>query len=71
MRDLTERFGDDNSGETSLEYGLIAAGIAVGLTMAMVSLGAQLKSNLAQISSRASPASSTALGRPASPTDRP
>jgi len=70
MRDLTERFGDDNSGETSFEYGLIAAGIAVGLTMAMVSLGAQLKSNLAQISGRASPASSSALG-PASATDRP
>jgi Flp pilus assembly pilin Flp len=49
MRDLTERFGNDDSGGTSLEYGLIAAGIAVGLTMAMVSLGAQLKSNLAQI----------------------
>jgi len=71
MRDLTECFGNDDSGGTSLEYGLIAAGIAVGLTMAMVSLGAQLKSNFAQISGRTPPASSNALGRPAGATDRP
>jgi hypothetical protein len=38
---LTKRFGNDDAGGTSLEYGLIAAGIAVGLSMFVVSLGAR------------------------------
>ena len=35
MIDLTERFGKDDSGGTSLEYGLVAVGIAVGIMMAV------------------------------------
>jgi pilus assembly protein Flp/PilA len=66
---LTKRFGNDDAGGTSLEYGLIAAGIAVGLSMFVVSLGAQLKSTFAQIAS--SPPQATALFRPARLQDGP
>jgi Flp pilus assembly pilin Flp len=61
---LTKRFGNDDAGGTSLEYGLIAAGIAVGLSMFVVSLGAQLKSTITQIAGSPE-ASSAALVRPA------
>jgi Flp pilus assembly pilin Flp len=75
MLKLTKRFG--NSGGTSLEYGLIAAGIAIGITMAVASLGTQLKSTFANLtlspeaSGTASEASGTASGRPAAGKDGP
>jgi Flp pilus assembly pilin Flp len=70
MFDLPRRFGRGDGGGTSIEYGLIAAGIAVGVSMAAVSLGAHLKSTFANIA--ASPeASGAATGRPAAVKDGP
>jgi pilus assembly protein Flp/PilA len=70
MFDLPKRFGKEDTGGTSIEYGLIAAGIAVGISMAVVSLGAQLKSTFANIA--ASPeGSGTASGQPAAVKDGP
>jgi pilus assembly protein Flp/PilA len=37
------RFIRDDSGATAIEYGLIAAGIAVAIIVAVQSLGTQLK----------------------------
>jgi pilus assembly protein Flp/PilA len=67
MLELTERFGNDDSGGTSLEYGLIAAGIAVGITLAVASLGTQLKSTFANITISSPHASSATAGRSSSP----
>jgi Flp pilus assembly pilin Flp len=70
MFDVPARFGKEDAGGTSIEYGLIAAGIAVGIAMAATSLGAQLKSTFAMIA--VSPeSSSTASGRPAAVKDGP
>jgi Flp pilus assembly pilin Flp len=70
MTALPKRFGKADVGGTSIEYGLIAAGIAVGISMAVVSLGANLKATLANIS--LSPeGSSAASGRPAAVKDGP
>ena len=71
MLDLTKQFGSDDAGGTSLEYGLIAAGIAVGLSMFVVSLGAQLKSTFAQIAGSPPSASSAVFFRPARLQDGP
>jgi len=71
MLKLAKRFGNDDSGGTSFEYGLIAAGIAVGLGMVVVSLGAQLKSTFTQIAGSPPQASSAALFRPARLQDGP
>jgi pilus assembly protein Flp/PilA len=65
MLELTERFVSDDSAGTSIEYGLVAAGIAVGIMMAVVSLGTRLKSTLAQITGSPLQASNAASGRPA------
>jgi Flp pilus assembly pilin Flp len=70
MFDLPKRFGKEDAAGTSIEYGLIAAGIAVGISMALSSLGPQLKSTFANIV--VSPEESgTALGRPAAVNDGP
>jgi len=70
MFDLPKRFGKEDTGGTSIEYGLIVAGIAIGLSMAVTSLGAQLKSTFANLT--LSPeASGTASGRPAAVKDGP
>jgi pilus assembly protein Flp/PilA len=71
MLKLAKRFGNDNAGGASLEYGLIAAGIAVGLSMVVVSLGAQLKSTFAQIAGSPPNASSAVFFRPARLQDGP
>jgi pilus assembly protein Flp/PilA len=71
MLDLAKRFGRDDAGGTSIEYGLIAAGIAVGITMAVTSLGTQLKSTFAQIAGSPPYASSAASFRPARLQDGP
>jgi pilus assembly protein Flp/PilA len=49
---LTKRFAQDESGATSVEYGLLAAGIAVAIVIAVGSLGSQLKTTLAKVSSQ-------------------
>jgi pilus assembly protein Flp/PilA len=69
MLELTKRFGNDDGG-TSIEYGLIAAGIAIGITMAVGSLGAQLKSTFTNITSSSPQASSSARPADASGSER-
>jgi pilus assembly protein Flp/PilA len=42
MRVLVSRFATDDSGATAIEYGLIAAGIAVAIVTAVGLVGTQL-----------------------------
>ena len=42
MRVLVSRFATDESGATAIEYGLIAAGIAVAIVTAVGLVGTQL-----------------------------
>jgi pilus assembly protein Flp/PilA len=42
MRALVSRFAKDESGATAIEYGLIAAGIAVAIVVAVQAVGGQL-----------------------------
>jgi pilus assembly protein Flp/PilA len=43
MKNLVSRFLSDKSGATAIEYGLIAAGIAVVILGAVSSVGTNLK----------------------------
>ena len=51
MKNLLTRFARDESGATAIEYGLIAAGIALAIIAAVNSLGTALSSNFSSISS--------------------
>jgi pilus assembly protein Flp/PilA len=42
MKTLVSRFAKDESGATAIEYGLIAAGIAVAIVVAVNAVGTQL-----------------------------
>jgi len=42
MKNLIKRFAKDESGATAIEYGLIAAGIAVAIITIVTSLGTTL-----------------------------
>jgi pilus assembly protein Flp/PilA len=42
MKALAIRFAKDQSGATAIEYGLIAAGIAVAIVVAVQAVGGQL-----------------------------
>jgi pilus assembly protein Flp/PilA len=44
------RFLSDESGATAIEYGLIAAGIAIAIITAVNGVGSQLSTNFTQIS---------------------
>ncbi len=50
MKNLVSRFLKDESGATAIEYGLIAAGIAIAIITAVQSVGTKLTSNFTQIS---------------------
>jgi pilus assembly protein Flp/PilA len=52
MLRLAKRFGADESGATAIEYGLIAAGIAVAIVHVVGSLGSQLKTTFSTITSQ-------------------
>ena len=43
MKNLVSRFAKDNSGATAIEYGLIAAGIAVVIVVAVRLAGTNLR----------------------------
>ena len=43
---LVRRFRADQSGATAIEYGLIAAGIAVAIITTVFNLGTAIKTNL-------------------------
>jgi pilus assembly protein Flp/PilA len=50
MKNLVSRFVKDESGATAIEYGLIAAGIAIAIITAVNGVGSKLSSNFAAIS---------------------
>jgi pilus assembly protein Flp/PilA len=52
MIKIVNRFAKDESGATAIEYGLIAAGISVAIISVVNTLGSQLKSTFANISSQ-------------------
>jgi pilus assembly protein Flp/PilA len=50
MKNLIARFVKDESGATAIEYGLIAAGIAIAIITAVNGLGTKLSTNFNTIS---------------------
>lgn len=52
MRVLILRFVKDQSGATAIEYGLIAAGIAIAIIAVVNGLGSQLNTTFGSISSQ-------------------
>ena len=51
MRRLLVQFRGDQSGATAIEYGLIAAGIAVAIIVVVNGLGTNLNATFSSISS--------------------
>ena len=51
MKSLILGFVKDESGATAIEYGLIAAGIAIAIITAVNGVGSQLSANFNSISS--------------------
>ena len=52
MRALALRFVNDQSAATAIEYGLIAAGIAVAIIAVVNGLGTQLNTTFSSISTQ-------------------
>ncbi len=50
MTAFIRRFLQDNSGATAIEYGLIAAGIAVAIIVAVQTLGTNLNTTFSSVS---------------------
>ena len=50
MKNLVSRFVKDESGATAIEYGLIAAGIAIAIITAVNGVGTKLSTNFTTIS---------------------
>lgn len=50
MRNFITRFAKDESGATAIEYGLIAALIAVGIIFALTTLGGKLSGIFGKVS---------------------
>ncbi len=48
--DLAKRFLRDESGATAIEYGLIAAGVAVAIITVVSGLGSKLKTTFSSVS---------------------
>jgi pilus assembly protein Flp/PilA len=55
MKNLIARFVKDESGATAIEYGLIAAGIALAIITAVNTLGTNLSGTFAKVSSGLNP----------------
>ncbi len=51
MKSMINSFLKDESGATAIEYGLIAAGIAIAIITAVNGVGTQLSTNFNTISS--------------------
>jgi len=51
MKNMIARFVKDESGATAIEYGLIAAGIALAIITVVNSLGSNLNGKFASINS--------------------
>jgi len=52
MRKLLSRFWRAESGATAIEYGLIAAGIACAIILAVNGLGSQLNTTFTSVSTQ-------------------
>lgn len=52
MRNLLNKFARDESGATAIEYGLIAALIAVAIITAVTALGGKLSGTFTTITSK-------------------
>ena len=52
MSKFVSRFVKDESGATAIEYGLIAAGIAVAIITVVAGLGTQLNTTFSSISTQ-------------------
>ena len=50
MKNLVSRFVKDESGATAIEYGLIAAGIAIAIITAVNGVGSSLSGTFTSIS---------------------
>jgi pilus assembly protein Flp/PilA len=50
MKNIVSRFVKDESGATAIEYGLIAAGIAIAIITAVQGVGTKLSTNFNTIS---------------------
>jgi pilus assembly protein Flp/PilA len=50
MTNMIVRFCKDESGATAIEYGLIAAGIAVAIIAAVQAVGTALNTKMGQVS---------------------
>ncbi|MCK1423845.1 Flp family type IVb pilin [Bradyrhizobium sp. 147] len=50
MKNLVSRFVKDESGATAIEYGLIAAGIALAIITVVTNLGSTLNGKFGSIS---------------------
>jgi pilus assembly protein Flp/PilA len=50
MRGLLKRFAREQSGATAIEYGLIAAGIAVAIIVAVQGVGTALNNDFGTVS---------------------
>jgi len=50
MKSFISKFFKDESGATAIEYGLIAAGIAIAIITAVQGVGSQLSTNFNNIS---------------------
>ena len=51
MKNLIARFVKDESGATAIEYGLIAAGIALAVIVAVKSVGTNLNGTFSAVAS--------------------
>ena len=49
MKNLVKRFAKDESGATAIEYGLIAAGIAVAIIAIVQTVGTSLIAKFTQV----------------------
>lgn len=52
MKSLVSRFVKDESGATAIEYGLIAAGIAVAIITVVYSIGGELNKQFTTIETK-------------------
>ncbi|HEY1978916.1 MAG TPA: Flp family type IVb pilin [Xanthobacteraceae bacterium] len=50
MKHMARRFLRDESGATAIEYGLIAAGVAVAIITVVNGLGSKLKTTFSSVS---------------------
>jgi pilus assembly protein Flp/PilA len=55
MKNLIARFVKDESGATAIEYGLIAAGIALAIIAAVNGLGGKLNTTFTAVSNGLNP----------------